>query len=190
MPGTGSDPEIVDTTARRLHLEPKSPSDRRDSTANTARIASSSKQSWHPPKSHRQATSGQAWPHRNIAVKSERQTMFRRQAMAVPATKTCVTGTYRTKSREPGPRLARPSRAGPRGSFLTRGNRHALSDRLQELRARRARSFQAVDRSARQERIGQDQSDRGCRASRYPGPRCTVQRNHRYRSRRNFRGAR
>ena len=38
MPSTGSDPEIVDTIANRLHLEPKSLCDRRGSTANTAGI--------------------------------------------------------------------------------------------------------------------------------------------------------
>ena len=100
VPGTGGDPEIVDTMAKRLDLKQSAPSDRRGSTANTARISPSSKQRRHPPNSDPHATSEQACPHQDIAAKSERQRMFRHRAMAVPATKTCVTGTYRTKSRE------------------------------------------------------------------------------------------
>ena len=50
VPGTGGDPEIVDTMVKRLHLKQSAPSDRRGSTANTARISPSGKQSWHPPK--------------------------------------------------------------------------------------------------------------------------------------------
>ena len=41
-----------------------------------------------------------------------------------------------------------------------RGNRHAFPDRFQEFRARGDQSVRAADHPARQERIGQDQSDR------------------------------
>ena len=96
--------------------------------------------------------------------------MFGRRAMTVPTTRTCVTGTCRTNLRESGPRVGETILGGATRQLPDQRNRHALSDRLQELRPRRARSVQAVDRSARQEWIGQDQSDRGCRASRHPGP--------------------
>ena len=93
MPGTGSDPEIVDTIARRLHLKPRFPSCFGDPTADTARTSSSGKQSRIPSSIDPQSTSEQACPHQFVVATLERLTVFRHWAMAVPATRTRVAGT-------------------------------------------------------------------------------------------------
>ena len=67
---------------KRLHLKQIASSARRGSTACTVRVALSSQQSRSPPRGDPQTTSEQAWPRRTTAAESERQTKFRRKAIA------------------------------------------------------------------------------------------------------------